>query len=58
VDIDPPVPAGPLGVGESKDIAELSRVGEGTRELLLGAGLSTARIDDLAATRGIKVEDR
>jgi crotonobetainyl-CoA:carnitine CoA-transferase CaiB-like acyl-CoA transferase len=50
------VPAAPLRVGESKEVAELPAVGEGTRQLLLNAGLSGARIDELAATGNVKAD--
>lgn len=48
------VPVGPLRVGERPEVAQLPAVGAGTREMLLEAGLSTERIDELVATGNVK----
>jgi len=50
------VPAAPLKVGKAVDVAELPAVGQGTRELLRDAGMTTERIDELAATGNVKAD--
>jgi crotonobetainyl-CoA:carnitine CoA-transferase CaiB-like acyl-CoA transferase len=50
------VPAGPLKVAADTGMASLPAVGEGTRELLLDAGLSASRIAELAASGNVQVD--